>query len=107
VISLPRTILHLDKVLMVIGPGQVLYCEELISERDIKGFEGIGISCEGAVNANIICLGDRELIIDRSNSLVMDRLETEKYIVHKLDLGEFIRGKGGPNCLIMPIERGA
>jgi dimethylargininase len=107
VIKLPDTILHLDKALMVLGPQHVLYCKELISATDIEGFEGIGISCGGAVNANIICLGNRELIIDRSNSIVIDRLEAEKYIVHDLDLGEFIKGKGGPNCLIMPIERGA
>jgi len=23
------------------------------------------------------------------------------------DLGEFAKGMGGPNCLIMPVERGA
>ena len=105
VIALPDTILHLDKALMVLGPRQVLYCRELIPEEKIEGFEGIGFSCGGDITANIICLGDRELIVNSSNSIVIDRLEADGYIVHSLDLGEFAKGMGGPNCLIMPVER--
>ena len=107
VIELPDTILHLDKALMVLGPRQVLYCRELVPEEKIEGFDGIGFSCGGDTTANIICLGDRELIVNRSNSIVIHRLEAEGYIVHDLDLGEFAKGMGGPNCLIMPVERGA
>ena len=107
VIELPDAILHLDKALMLLGPKQVLYSKDLISEKDIDGFEGIGISCGGNTTANIICLGDNELIVNRSNSIVIERLEAENYIVHNLDLGEFAKGMGGPNCLIMPVERGA
>ena len=107
VIELPDTILHLDKALMVLDPNQVLYCQELVTERDIDGFGGIGISCGGYTTANIICLGDGELIVNRSNALVIARLEAKGYRVHSLDLGEFVRGMGGPNCLIMPVRRGA
>ena len=107
VIELPDTVLHLDKALMVLGTKQVLYCRELISKEKIEGFEGIGISCGGNTTANIICLGDNELIVNRSNSTVIELLEAEKYIIHSLDLGEFAKGMGGPNCLIMPVERGA
>ncbi len=106
IIELPDTILHLDKALMVLGPKQVLYCRELVPKEKIKDFEGIGISCGGDTTANIICLGDKELIVNRSNAVVIDRLEAEGYIVHNLDLGEFAKGMGGPNCLIMPVERG-
>ena len=106
-IELPDTILHLDKVLMVLGPKKVLYCKELVLKERIKGFEGIGISCKGDTTANIICLGDNELIVNCSNTIVIDRLKAERYIVHNLDLEEFAKGMGGPNCLIMPVERGA
>jgi len=107
VIELPETILHLDKALMVLGPKQVLYCRDQISEDEIEGFEGVGIFGGGDTTANIICLGDGELIINRSNSLVAGLLAERGYQVHTLDLGEFAKGMGGPNCLIMPIERGA
>jgi len=107
VVHLPDTILHLDKVLMVLGPQQLLYCAEIISKETIDGFEGIGISCGGDTTANIICLGETELLINRSNSTVIERLEVEGFKVHNLDLCEFAKGMGGPNCLIMPVERGA
>ena len=107
IIELPDTILHLDKTLMVLGPKQVLYCRELVPKEKIKDFEGLGISCGGDTTANIICLGNNELIINRSNTTVIDRVQAEKYIVHDLDLGEFAKGMGGPNCLIMPVERGS
>ncbi len=106
VIDLPDTILHLDKALMALGPRQVLYCRDLVSEQDIDGFSGIGIPCGGDMTANIICLGDKELIVNRSNTLVIARLEAAGYSVHNLDLGEFAKGMGGPNCLIMPVKRG-
>lgn len=106
VIVLPDKILHLDKALMVLGSRQVLYCKELITEKQIQGFEGLGISCGGDTTANIICLGDQELIINRSNAEVKERLGSEGYIVHNLDLSEFAKGMGGPNCLIMPVKRG-
>ena len=107
VVQLPDTILHLDKVLMVLGPKQLLYCTELISKETIDGFEGIGILCGGDTTANIICLGETELLINRSNATVIESLKAEGFKVHNLDLSEFAKGMGGPNCLIMPVERGA
>jgi dimethylargininase len=106
IIMLPDIILHLDKALMVLGSRQVLYCKELITEKQIDGFEGLSISCGGDTTANIICLGDQELIVNRSNADVIERLRCEGYIIHNLDLSEFAKGMGGPNCLIMPVKRG-
>lgn len=107
VINLPETILHLDKAVMVLGAKQVLYCKELISREDVKGFDGLAISCSGNTTANIICLGNKQVIVNRSNNLVIDLLKNKGYIVHDLDLSEFSKGMGGPNCLIMPFERSA
>ena len=61
--------------------------------------------CGGETTANIICLGDDELIINRSNFDVIARLEAENFVVQDLNLSEFAKGMGGPNCLIMPVER--
>ncbi len=63
------------------------------------------VTCGGETTANIICLGDNELIVNRSNSDVIADLEAEKFLIHDLDLSEFAKGMGGPNCLIMPVER--
>ena len=107
VIDLPETILHLDKALMVLGAKQVLHCNALVSPDDIRGFDGIEISCSGNTTANVICLGHKQVIVNRSNELVIDRLKNKGYKVHDLDLSEFAKGMGGPNCLIMPVERRA
>jgi len=104
-ISLPESILHLDKVLMAAGPNRMLSCSDFIPKESLKGFEVIEISCEGGSTANIICLGNNQIIVDRSNHEVITRLETRGLLVHAVDLSEFAKGMGGPNCLIMPVER--
>ena len=104
-IILPDSILHLDKAMMVVGLDQVLYCGELVPDDALEGFDGIGVSCDGLTTANIICLGDNEAIVERSNREVMKQLELSGLIVHDLDLSEFVKGAGGPNCLILPVER--
>jgi dimethylargininase len=107
VIKLPETVLHLDKALMTLDAKRILFCKEFISPQDISGFEGIEISCGGNTTANIICLGDNEFIVNRTNDVVAGLLTSKGCVVHVLDLTEFAKGMGGPNCLIMPVERSA
>ena len=104
-ISLPDPILHLDKALMAADPTRMLSCTDYIPDESLKGFEVIEVSREGPSSANIICLGDNHVIVDRSNREVITRLEGSGLLVHAIDLSEFTKGTGGPNCLIMPVER--
>jgi len=99
VVHLPDSILHLDKVLMTLGPNRLIYCRDLIPQEILE------ISCRGGITANLICLGDKEVIVNGSNLAVIKRLEAEACVVHNLDLSEFAKGMGGPNCLIMPVAR--
>jgi N-dimethylarginine dimethylaminohydrolase len=34
-----------------------------------------------------------------------ERLAGTRYLVADLDLSEYAKGTGGPNCLIMPVDR--
>lgn len=104
-ISLPDSILHLDKAMMAVGPDRILYCGEVIPDDSLRGFGAIEISCGGLTTANIICLGENELIVERSNREVIKQLEAHGLIAHDVNLSEFAKGTGGPNCLIMPVER--
>jgi dimethylargininase len=106
-ICVPDGILHLDKVLMAAGPNRMLSCSDCIPNESLKGFDVIQVICGGHTTANIICLGNNELIVERSNREVITRLEANGLLVHAIDLSEFAKGTGGPNCLIMPIERKA
>jgi dimethylargininase len=105
IVYLPDSILHLDKVLMVAGPARMLSCTDYIPHKTLKGFEVIEVFCERHSSANIICLGDNHVIVDRSNCEVITRLKESGLLVHAIDLSEFAKGTGGPNCLIMPVER--
>lgn len=105
ILYLPDSILHLDKVLMVAGPTRMLSCTDYIPNEKLTGFEVIEVSYGGNSSANIICLGNNNIIVDRSNREVITRLEGSGLLVHAIDLSEFAKGTGGPNCLIMPIER--
>lgn len=107
VIPLPDSILHLDKALMLVGPDRVIYCRELIPDESVRGFETIEMPrrCTGRTTANIICLGGDEVIVGRGNHEVAKHLKAQGLVVHELDLSEFAKASGGPNCLIMPVER--
>lgn len=105
VIPLPDSILHLDKALMLVNPRQILYCSDLVPQNYLSGFDPIEIVTSRTTTANIICLGDNEVIVNKQNHDVIQILEEKDFIVHTLDLSEFVKGTGGPNCLIMPVER--
>jgi dimethylargininase len=105
VVPLPDSILHLDKAMMLVGPERVIYCRGLVPEDSLRGFETIGILCGGPTTANVICLGENEVIVERANLEVARQLTAHGVTVHQLDLSEFVKGSGGPNCLIMPVER--
>ena len=106
-VPLPPTILHLDKVLMPVRPGQLLVCQNVISESTLDGFDRIDIECAGSTMSNIICLGDGEIIVGAANEGAIQRLEEEDLKLHVLSMTEFSKGDAGPNCLIMPLERRA
>ncbi len=105
VVPLPDSILHLDKAMMVVGPERVIYCRGLVPEESLRGFDAIEILCGGLTTANVICLGENEVIVERANREAADHLTAHSVTVHELELSEFAKGSGGPNCLILPVER--
>lgn len=105
VILLPCTILHLDKAMMMTGPDSIVYCRDFVDPDFLTGFETTALACHDSATANIICLGPAECLVDSANTRVIEKLENRRTTVHILDLSEFAKGTGGPNCLIMPVER--
>ena len=105
VIPIPDTILHLDKVMMMTGPDSVLYCRDHVTPEALAGFDTIALACGNAATANIICLGPAECLVDSANTRAIKSLENRGIRVHSKNLSEFAKGTGGPNCLIMPVER--
>jgi len=104
VASIPDAYLHLDQTIGVLGPEHLIYCDGLFPEAFFEGFEATPVSCS-EFNVNFISLGDNEILAPVSNRSVIQNAEKLGVTVHALDLSEFWKGTGGPNCLIMPVER--
>lgn len=104
-ISIPPPHFHLGGLMSVIGPKHVLCCQQLFEKSFFKGFERIEVDCRTFISGNVICLGNNELIAEASNIPVIESLNEHGFKVHTLDLSEFVKGQGGPSCLVMPLER--
>ncbi len=103
--SIPPPHFHLGGLMSIIGPRHVLCCKGFFEKNFFKGFDRVEVDYQMFVSGNVICLGDRELIAEASNSAVIEPLIQHGFNVHTLDLSEFLKGQGGPSCLIMPLER--
>ena len=101
----PPPYLHLGGAMSVIGPECVLFCKDIFPEGFFRGFCGIEVSCDTFIGGNVICLGNDKVIANATNVKVIERLRRMKITVHIVDLSEFVKGTGGPSCLIMPIDR--
>jgi dimethylargininase len=97
--------LHIGGMMSMIGPHRMVCCEELFPDKFFSGFETIAIPAENFISGNVICLSEDVVIAEKSNTSVIARLEDAGVRVLTIDLSEFIKGKGGPTCLIMPLER--
>jgi len=103
-LSLPETYLHLDQTIGVLGPNHLIYCRELYPRALFDGFEATEFSC-AEFNVNFICLGPGEILAPAANTKVIQTARSLGVKVNALDVSEFAKGKGGPNCLVLPLER--
>lgn len=103
--TVPAPFLHIGGAMSVVTPGCVLACRGVFPEGFFRGFDMLEIECGGFASGNVICLGGGEIIADAANGAAAAALESYGLIVHRLELGEFVKGMGGPTCLILPIER--
>lgn len=104
-ISFTDSILHLDKVVMPVYPEKLLVCTNIVPQDVLYGFDIVAINYNENSSANIICLGDGVLIVGDTNREAIDALDSQELKINLIDISEFVKGAGGPNCLIMPIER--
>lgn len=104
ILSLPSTYLHLDQTVGVFGPRRLICCDGLFPQATFRGFETLRFPCK-EFNVNFICLSENEILAPAANAGIIKKARELGIRVHVLDLWEFAKGTGGPNCLIMPLER--
>jgi dimethylargininase len=106
-ISLRPPHLHIGGAMSVVGPRIVLCCRRAFPAGFFKGFEVVSIPCPEEASANVIALGEGGVIVEKGCPGTAEALERSGFSVHSLDLSEFVKGRGGPTCLIMPVDREA
>lgn len=102
---IPLPHFHLGGIMSLIAPQCVLCCKEFFDKDYFKGFDQVEVAAQTFISGNVICLADGELIAEASNTPVIESLNKRGFKVHCLDLSEFVKGQGGPSCLIMPVDR--
>jgi dimethylargininase len=105
-LSLPLPHLHIGGAMSVIEPRTVVCCRRLFPHGFFDGFEVVEIPCPEASSANVISLGNGGVIAEQGCPGAARALHKAGFTVHPVDLSEFVKGRGGPTCLIMPVDRG-
>lgn len=105
VFKVPLPHLHIGGMMSLIAPHTVLCCSGIFPPDYFKGFQRVELPSRTSITGNVICLGEGELIVEKQNKQGAEKLEKEGFKVHSLDLSEFIKGQGGPTCLILPVVR--
>ncbi len=97
----PSLFLHLGGAMTLLTPDTILCVNGLLPEWMFKGFQRIEVPHTGFISGNVIPLGERQVIADQSNTAAIKALQHHGFTVYPLDLSEFVKGTGGPSCMIL------
>jgi dimethylargininase len=92
ILTLPTPHLHIGGAMSAVGPGTVVCCRKIFPSPE-------------ATSANVIALGNGRVIVEKGCPGAAGALKKAGLKVRLLDLSEFVKGRGGPTCLIMPVDR--
>ncbi|MFQ6675140.1 MAG: dimethylarginine dimethylaminohydrolase family protein [Fidelibacterota bacterium] len=105
VARVPPTYLHLGGAMSLVGPDRVLICQHAFETGLFTGYNRLEVPGGSFVGGNVIVLGENEVVADLAQHATVDVLDRAGFTVHALNLSEFVKGKGGPSCLILPQAR--
>ncbi len=104
-IILPPTHLHLGGAMSMVSSDTVLCYQGMFPKDFFRGIATIEIHENESSSANVIALGDKTVIVEKRNALAAQSLRLAGFTVRTLGLSEFLKGRGGPTCLILPVDR--
>ena len=98
--------LHLGGAMSLIGSDSVIYCKDAIPESMIGkyGLNLIPIECSEFIGGNVIGVDGKNIIVSKNNNIAAETLADKGFKIHLLDFGEFVKGNGGPSCMILPVH---
>mgnify|MGYP000194564502 CR=1 FL=1 len=106
IITLPSGHLHLGGAMSLVDKRTVICIENTIPPEFFEDFKVIYVPDSSPTSGNVICLGRKKVIVAKDNQVAIRALGRAGFSVLELDLSEFVKGSGGPTCLILPVERG-
>lgn len=101
-IPVPSPYLHLGGAMTYLG-GHKILCVDSISSEHFKGFELLKVPSGNFISGNVISLLSKKIIAERTNNLTIDVLRANGYELHEINLSEFVKGTGGPTCLLLNL----
>ena len=104
--NVPLPFLHIGGAMTVLDNNCIVHCKQVFPDDFFKYFKEIEIPCNTFISGNVINLGKNEVIAEISNMLLIRALQENGFIVHSIDLSEFVKGTGGPSCLVLSVKRG-
>ncbi|MFC2102308.1 dimethylarginine dimethylaminohydrolase family protein [Bacteroidota bacterium] len=102
-VQVPAPFLHLGGTMTLVAPDTILCVGRLFPDPLLKGFHVIEVPNTGFISGNVIPLPDRQIIADQANTSAVNTLADNGFELFSLDLSEFVKGTGGPSCLILNV----
>ena len=98
--------LHLGGAMSLVGRDSVLYCKDALPEDIFEKYKlnPIPIGCSEFIGGNVIGIDEKNVIVSENNSVAAEALAIRGFTVHLIDLSEFVKGNGGPSCMILPVR---
>ncbi|MCD6572690.1 MAG: amidinotransferase [Thermoplasmata archaeon] len=103
--TVAKPFLHLGGMMSIVG-NTILHCHHGFPDGFLDGFEEMTIECNSFIGGNVIYIQGKEVIVEERNKEAIKKLQKHEFNVHVIDLSEFIKGNGGPSCLILPLKWG-
>ena len=102
--SVPSPFLHIGGAMTLVSPDTILCVSGIFPESMFKGFQRLEVPHTGFISGNVILLNNRQVIADQANLPAITALRQHEFKVSPLDLSEFVKGAGGPSCLILQVK---
>ncbi len=100
----PAPFLHLGGTMTLVSPDTILHIKGLFPDAFFQGFQLIEVPNTGFISGNVIPLSNHQAIAHQTNIQAIRALKEKGFSVFSLDLSEFVKGTGGPSCLIMEVR---
>ena len=103
--NVPQPYLHLGGAMTVLAKDLILAVSDILPDNFFNGFNVIRLLTGNFISGNVISNGDGIIIAEEFNIEAIDKLHKAGLQVHALNLSEFIKGTGGPSCLVLPVKQ--